>query len=156
MVPHGQALIAQIAVMHFVLLLATSNASMQMMFGHSTLRRDFMFAYFPCQYCCILFHSFIFSDMFTEKSMHLTHNIWLCGMGRTPAPPSAKITCVNHIQVPGLLPVINLALISQPRVHRIPFEIIESSTTKRQVQMIQRIFKSTLLLKPSLMQFSTL
>ena len=157
MVPHGQALIAQIAIMHFMLLLATSNASMQMMFGHSTLRRrDFTFAYFVCQYSCILFHLFIFSDMFIEKSMHLTHNIWLHGMGRTPAPPSAEITCVNHIRVPGLLPVINLALISQPRVHRIPFGIIESSTTKHQVQTIQRIFESTLLLKPSLMQLSTL
>jgi hypothetical protein len=97
-VPHGKALIAQIAVAYFVLLLATSNASMQMTFRHSTLRRrDFTFAYFACQYSCILFYSFIFSDMFTEKSMHLTHNIWLHGMGRTPAPLSAEITCANHI-----------------------------------------------------------
>ena len=78
--------------------------------------------------CCLT--CFIFSGTFIGRSMHLTHNIWLYGMGKRPAPLFAKVTCGNHIRVHRLLPVINLALISWPRVHRTLFRNIENSTTK--------------------------
>ena len=78
--------------------------------------------------CCLA--CFIFSEMFIGRSMHLTHNIWLHSMGKRPAPPFAKVTCVNHIQVHGLLPVINLALISWPRVHRTLFRNIKCSWSR--------------------------